>query len=192
MNRKYTVEQYLEKVATFRERCPGWALSTDIIVGFPTETEQDVEKTIALCEQVQFAQAFMFIYSPRRGTPAAHWEQVPPETGNARLLRVAAVVDRGMRALHESKVGTTVRALVQGPSRKDASKIAAKTVDNVTIVAANAPPEATLVRSPWIDVAVEAAHVWGCDGRAVGVAERFAGAATPLRQTIDLVTRAAG
>ena len=192
MNRKYTVEQYLERVAMFRERCPGWALTTDLIVGFPGETEDDVDATVALCEQARFAQAFMFVYSPRRGTPAAHWDQVPADVGLLRLRRVADAVERGMRELHGAKVGTTVRALVQGPSRKDPAKISAKTTDNVTVVAAAAGGGADLARSPWIDVAVDGAYVWGCSGTLVGVAERYAGLATAVRPTIDLVSLAAG
>jgi tRNA-2-methylthio-N6-dimethylallyladenosine synthase len=190
MNRKYGLEQYLDKVAMFREQCPNWALTTDLIVGFPGENDDDFERTLALCERARFAQAFMFVYSPRRGTPAALWEQVPAQVGSERLRRLSETVERDVRAYHARKVGTTVRALIQGPSRKDASKVAAKTVDNVTVVAsAPSPGAASLVASPWIDVAVDESYVWGCAGKIVGLADRFAGAAVPVRvkETIDLL-----
>jgi tRNA-2-methylthio-N6-dimethylallyladenosine synthase len=192
MNRKYTVAQYREKIALFRETCPDWALTTDLIVAFPGETDADFEATLALCDEISFAQAFMFVYSPRRGTPAAHWEQIAPEVGTERLKRLAAVVDRNVRAWHERKRGTIVRALVQGPSRKDRSKIAAKTIDNVTAIAPLASlEEAQLQARPWIDVRVDDAFTWGCSGEIVGLAERYDGAREPVdaRPTIDLIAR---
>jgi tRNA-2-methylthio-N6-dimethylallyladenosine synthase len=189
MNRKYTLETYEEKVALLRAHAPGWYLSTDVIVGFPGESEEDFERTLALCERVRFAQAFMFVYSQRRGTPAALWEQIPPAVGNERLQRLADVVNRGMRALHGEKVGSTVRALVHGPSRKDPSKLAARTLDNVTVIAPAAGlSEADLTARPWLDVRLEAAHVWGCSGTLVGAAERFADpVARPVAPLYDLL-----
>jgi tRNA-2-methylthio-N6-dimethylallyladenosine synthase len=190
MNRKYTVAQYREKIALFRETCPDWALTTDLIVAFPGESEADFEATLALCDEIAFAQAFMFVYSPRRGTPAAHWEQIAPEIGTDRLRRLAAVVDRNVRAWHERKCGSVVRALVQGPSRKDRSKLAAKTIDNVTVIAPlGVLEEATLQANPWIDVRVDDAFTWGVSGEILGVAERYAAARTPVdgRPAIDLI-----
>jgi tRNA-2-methylthio-N6-dimethylallyladenosine synthase len=190
MNRKYTVAQYREKIALFRETCPDWALTTDLIVAFPGESEADFEATLALCDEIAFAQAFMFVYSPRRGTPAAHWEQIAPEIGTDRLRRLAAVVDRNVRAWHERKRGSVVRALVQGPSRKDRTKLAAKTIDNVTVIAPlGVLEEATLQANPWIDVRVDDAFTWGVSGEIFGVAERYAAARTPVdgRPAIDLI-----
>jgi tRNA-2-methylthio-N6-dimethylallyladenosine synthase len=191
MNRKYTVAQYREKIAAFRAHCPDWALTTDLIVAFPGETEADFEATLALCERTCFAQAFMFVYSPRRGTPAAHWEQIPAEVGGERLRRLANTVDRGVRAWHEAKRGRIVRALLVGPSRKDRAKLAAKTTDNVTVVAPAGPlGERELSERPWLDVRVDEAYTWGCTGEIVGNAERFDGTARPVdaRLTIDLIT----
>lgn len=174
MNRKYTIEQYEEKLAVFREHCPDWALTTDVIVGFPGETEHDFELTLALCERIRFAQAFMFIYSPRRGTPAALWEQIPAAVGAERLRRLADVVNMGMRKIHGRRIGSVVRALVQGPSRKNPSKLAAKTSDNVTIIASDPGPALSdLVARPWLDVEIETAHVWGCTGTIRSAAERY-------------------
>jgi tRNA-2-methylthio-N6-dimethylallyladenosine synthase len=181
MNRKYTIAQYEEKVAWLRAYAPNFLLTTDLIVGFPGESEADFELTLELCERLGFAQAFMFVYSPRRGTPAALWEQVPAAAGSARLLRLADTVNRGMRVLHEAKVGSTVRALLQGPSRKDGSRLAAKTTDNVTVIVPDAGlGEAELVDRPWLDVRIEAGFTWGCTGILTGIAERFEGTALPV------------
>ncbi len=191
MNRKYTVAQYREKIALFRAICPEWALTTDLIVAFPGETEDDFAATLALCDEMAFAQAFTFVYSPRRGTPAALWEQIPTQVGNDRLRRLAATVDRGVRAFHAPKVGRTVRALVQGPSRKDRSRLAAKTLDNVTVVApAGALGAAELGERPWLDVRIGEAFTWGCTGEIVAIAARYDDArpqAVEARPTIDLL-----
>ena len=188
MNRKYTVAQYREKIATFRERCPDWSLTTDLIVAFPGESDGDFAATLALCEEMSFAQAFMFVYSPRRGTPAALWEQIAPSTGSTRLQTLAAVVDRGVRAWHERKRGTVVRALVQGPSRKDRTKLAAKTGDNVTVIApAGELDSTTLGESPWLDVRIDEAFTWGVVGEILGIASRYDAPATRVaRAPIDL------
>jgi tRNA-2-methylthio-N6-dimethylallyladenosine synthase len=176
MNRKYTVEQYLEKAAMLRRYAPGWALTTDLIVGFPGETEEDFERTLDLCALGLFAQAFMFVYSTRRGTPAAHWEQIAPEVGEDRLKRLMAVVDAHVRAYHERKVGTTVRALVHGDSRKDRDKLSLKTLDNVTVVTPKVAPldPAAGAREPWLDVRIDRAFTWGVLGTPLRRAERFA------------------
>jgi tRNA-2-methylthio-N6-dimethylallyladenosine synthase len=176
MNRKYTVEQYETSIAEFRARCPDWALTTDLIVGFPGETDDDFEQTLALCERMQFAQAFMFIYSPRRGTPAALWEQIPAAVAGDRLRRLADVVNAGMRVLHDRKRGSVVRALVEGPSRKDPANLALRTIDNVTVIAPNPGlGERELAAEPWLDVRIEDAFVWGCRGTALGRAARYDG-----------------
>jgi tRNA-2-methylthio-N6-dimethylallyladenosine synthase len=190
MNRKYTIEQYLEKIAVFREACPQWALTTDLIVAFPGETEDDFVRTLEVCAQGIFAQAYMFVYSPRRGTPAARWEQIAPELGAERLQRLIAVQDDAVRAYHARKVGTTVRALVHGQSRKDRAKLTAKTLDNVTLAVPD--PEgltpAAGAAEPWIDVRLETSYTWGLTGTMTGRAATFAGPARAVRSPVlDLV-----
>lgn len=179
MNRKYTIEDYLAKVAAFRERCAGWALTTDLIVAFPGETDEDFEKTLDACRRIEFAQAFTFIYSPRRGTPAARWPQVPAEVGNARLRRLAAAIDESATAFHRRKLGTVVRALAVGPSRKDRTKLATRTIDNVTVIVPDVESDVSApnVAEPWLDIRIERAHRWGCTGTIVGRAARFEGSA---------------
>jgi tRNA-2-methylthio-N6-dimethylallyladenosine synthase len=187
MNRKYTIEEFRERVGTFLTANPNWAITTDIIVGFPGETEDDFRATLDLCDTGMFAQAYMFVYSPRRGTPAAHWEQVDPAVARERFNRLVAVTDKHVRGYHDRKIGTTVRALIHGVSRKDPTRLAAKTADNVTVhfpLLESAPNLA----EPWIDVKIDTAAVWGVSGIAVGRAPAWDAPARQLAApVIDLV-----
>jgi tRNA-2-methylthio-N6-dimethylallyladenosine synthase len=163
MARLYTIDQYLEKIAYFRERLPRWALTTDIICGFPTESESDFLKTLELVDRGTFEYAFIFAYSPRKGTPAATMEpQVAPEERLRRLQALSAVQNERTRAFHESFIGETVRVLVSGPSKKDPTRMAGKTGHNVTVVW---PRDAATQHVALVDVAVEQAHTWGLVGR---------------------------
>ncbi len=190
MNRKYTIEQFLERVHAFTAHNPSWAVTTDLIVGFPGETEDDFQATLDVCATGLFAQAYMFVYSPRRGTPAAVWHAANPvarDVAQDRFRRLVAVQDAAVRAYHERKVATTVRALVHGVSRKDATKLSAKTIDNVTV---NFPMVETVpdLARPWADVRVEGASVWGVRGTCVGRAHAFDAPAEPVEAPpIDLL-----
>jgi tRNA A37 methylthiotransferase MiaB len=129
----------------------------------------------------------MFVYSPRRGTPASHWAPVAPEVARERFARLVAVQDAAVRAYHDRKLGTTVRALIHGVSRKDPTRLAAKTTDNVTVhfPLVEAAPN---LDEPWVDVRVERAAVWGVAGIATGRARAWDAAARPLAPPlIDLV-----
>ncbi len=174
MNRKYTMEQFRERVASIHRYLPQWAITTDIIVGFPGESDEDFERTLDYVKSGVFANAYMFVYSQRRGTPAASWEPVAEAVASARFKRLAEAQNAASRAYHDRKIGTTARCLVQGPSKKDRSKLAAKTLDNVTVIAP-APPDYLAAREPWIDVEIHAAHVWGCSGTILRRCARFDG-----------------
>ena len=190
MNRKYTMAQFQEKVELIHRYLPQWAITTDVIVGFPGESDADFDATLEYVSTGTFSNAYMFIYSIRRGTPAARWEQVPGEVSAERFKRLIDAQNAATRAYHDRKIGTTVRALVQGPSKKDATKLAAKTLDNVTVIAPMPPgyDEATYAREPWLDVAVETAHVWGCTGTILRRANAFADEGVAVRRsTIDLL-----
>ena len=190
MNRKYTRAQFEEKLALLRRYLPHWAVTTDIIVGFPGESDTDFEATMELVDTGAFANAFTFIYSIRRGTPAAHWEQVAAAVSSSRFKRLVDAQNAATRAYHDRKIGTTVRALIQGPSKKDPAKLASKALDNVTIIAPMPPDydEATYAREPWLDVSVETAHVWGCTGTILRRAARHSDAGIPVaRPVIDLI-----
>lgn len=190
MNRKYTIEEYRAKIDLFREHCQGWSLSTDLIAAFPGETDEDFARTLDVCREIGFAQAFTFVYSPRRGTPAARWAQIPADVGNARLRELANVVDESATAFHRAKLGTTVRALIVGPSRKDRAKLAARTIDNVTVIAPDAEGEISSPRpeEPWLDIQIDSAHRWGCTGTIVGRSATFEGRARPVQLPVfDLI-----
>ena len=190
MNRKYTMEQFREKVGFFHRYLPEWAITTDVIVGFPGETGADFEATLGYVETNVFSNAFMFIYSIRRGTPAARWEQVPGDVASERFKRLFDAQNRSTRAYHDKKIGTTARTLICGPSKKDQSKLATKTLDNVTVIAPKPPDydEAVYAREPWLDIEIETAHVWGCTGTIVRRAREFAEPGiTVERAAIDLL-----
>ena len=127
MNRRYTREHYLELVAKIKERIPDVSLTTDIMMGFPGETEEDVEQTLDLMRQVKYESAMMYYYNPREGTPAAKWEQIPVDTRKERLQRV---IDLQLEHTHEQmskRVGSTAMVLVEGVSRDDKTELLGQT-----------------------------------------------------------------
>jgi tRNA-2-methylthio-N6-dimethylallyladenosine synthase len=134
MRRTYTRERYLDRVALIREHVPDCALTTDIIVGFPGETEDDFRRTLEVAEQVGYDGAFTFVYSPRRGTAAATLpDQVSHEVKVERMERLVEVVQR--RALERSQrfVGRTLEVLVEGPSRTDPARLRGRSRHNKVV-----------------------------------------------------------
>jgi tRNA-2-methylthio-N6-dimethylallyladenosine synthase len=134
MRRTYTRERYLDRVALIREHVPDCALTTDIIVGFPGETDADFEQTLSLAEEVAYDGAFTFIYSPRRETEAATLpDQVPHEIKVERMERLVEVVQR--RALERAQrfVGRTLEVLVEGPSRTDPTRLRGRSRHNKVV-----------------------------------------------------------
>jgi tRNA-2-methylthio-N6-dimethylallyladenosine synthase len=117
-----------------REHVPDCALTTDIIVGFPGETEADFEQTLEVAEEVGYDGAFTFIYSPRRGTEAATLpDQVPHETKVARMERLVEVVQRRANERAQRFVGRTIEVLVEGPSRTDPSRLRGRSRHNKVV-----------------------------------------------------------
>jgi len=124
MRRTYSRERYLDRVAMIRDRLPDCAITTDIIVGFPGESEADFEQTLEVVEEVGYDGAFTFIYSPRRGTLAAEMEgQLPHPVKVERMERLIEVVQRRAREAAQRFVGRRMEVLVEGPSRNDPSRI---------------------------------------------------------------------
>jgi len=119
MGRRYTREEYLALVKALRKKIPDLALTTDIIVGFPGETEEEFAETLSLCEEVHYSAAFTFIYSPRVGTPAAKMVQVPDEIKHERFDRLKAVIEKSTSEHSSSMVGQTFEVLVEGASKKN-------------------------------------------------------------------------
>ncbi|MFO6419857.1 tRNA (N6-isopentenyl adenosine(37)-C2)-methylthiotransferase MiaB [Hylemonella sp. W303a] len=131
MKRGYTALEYKSTVRRLRAARPDLALATDLIVGFPGETEDDHAKTLKLIEDMEFDNSFSFIYSPRPGTPAANLQDDTPHAVKLRRLQeVQALIEGNMRRLSQKLVGTTQRILVEGPSRKNPSEMTGKTVCN--------------------------------------------------------------
>jgi tRNA-2-methylthio-N6-dimethylallyladenosine synthase len=119
MNRKYTVRDYLAIVERLRAARPDIALTSDFIVGFPGETDDDFEATLALVRDVQFAASFSFKYSPRPGTPAADaGDQIPEDVKTERLARLQDVINEQMRAFNEACIGRTLDVLFDKPGRR--------------------------------------------------------------------------
>ncbi len=142
MRRGYTREKYLDIVDRFRDAAPEAALSTDIIVGFPTETEAEFEETLSLMERVRFDQAFSFAYSERTGTRAVDITEgvVPLEDRRRRLATLQALQDQHTQAKLAALVGKRLEVLIEGPSKSDPTRVSGRTATNrVVHVAASAP-----------------------------------------------------
>jgi tRNA-2-methylthio-N6-dimethylallyladenosine synthase len=134
MRRTYGRERYLKLVEQLRTAIPDLALTTDIIVGFPGETEADFLETIEVVEEVGFDGAFTFVYSPRAGTEAAAMaDQVPEEVKRERIERLIDIVQRVARGANEQRIGLVEEVLVEGPSRTDPSLLRGRTRRNTTV-----------------------------------------------------------
>lgn len=143
MKRGYTREQFLERVAKLKDARPGICITSDFIVGFPGETDDEFEDTMKLIEQVKFDASFSFVYSRRPGTPAAEMlDPIPQEVKLKRLQRLQAVNDAQARYIAENMVGGIERCLVFGPSKRGEGELAART-DNNRVV--NFPGDASLI-----------------------------------------------
>ena len=128
MNRRYTREEYLKLVEKLRTAVPDIAISTDIIVGFPGETEEEFEETLTLCEAVRYDSAFTFLYSVRKGTPAEQYEdQIPEDVKHARFNRLVEVINRISAEKNAEYVGRTETVLVEGPGKTGGKTFSGRT-----------------------------------------------------------------
>lgn len=128
MNRHYTREQYLETIKKIKEKIPGVALTTDIIIGFPGETEEDFLDTLSLVKEVEYDSAFTFLYSKRSGTPAdMMFDQVDENVKKDRFNRLVAVVNEICAKKNKEYDGRTVEVLVEGESKNDETKLTGRT-----------------------------------------------------------------
>ena len=131
MKRGYTAMEYKSTVRKLRAIRPDLSMSSDFIVGFPGETEEDFAKLMKLIDDVGFDNSFSFIFSPRPGTPAANLaDDTPHEVKLKRLQQLQAAIDTSMRSISDSRLGTWQRILVEGPSRRDASELMGRTECN--------------------------------------------------------------
>ncbi len=129
MRRGYSAQRYLERLSAVRRAVPDLAVSTDIIVGFPGESDEDFERTLDVAAEAQYDSAYTFMFSPRPGTRAADRceDFVPDDVVAERFERLRVVVERSALAKHEARVGRVERVLVEGPSRKDPAMLTGRT-----------------------------------------------------------------
>jgi tRNA-2-methylthio-N6-dimethylallyladenosine synthase len=129
MRRGYTAQRYLDRLAAARTAVDDLAVTTDVIVGFPGETEADFEDTLAVCAEAGYDSAFTFIFSPRPGTRAAAMDSefVPAEVVAERFERLKTVIDRSALARHQARVGRREEVLVEGVSRRDETMLSGRT-----------------------------------------------------------------
>jgi tRNA-2-methylthio-N6-dimethylallyladenosine synthase len=166
MRRTYSRERYLKLVGELRDSIPDLALTTDIIVGFPGETEDDFRETMEVVEEVVYDSAFTFVYSPRAGTDAAAMpDQVPDDVKRDRIERLVELVQRLAAARNEERIGRVEEVLVEGPSRTDPALVRGRTRRNTTVNFAGAAAPGDLV-----DVLIERATSTTLAGSQVAVA----------------------
>lgn len=164
MNRKYTSADYLKLIEKVRSKIPHIALSSDVIVGFPTETQEDFEDTIKLINTVGFDTLFTFIYSPRRGTPAAKMEPVlSPEQIKANFDRLVDVQNGWSLKKNKELEGKTVRILVEGASKNNPDTLSGRTDGNKIV---NFKGDAKLIGS-FADVKVTKVLTWSLEGELI-------------------------
>ena len=162
MNRKYTKEQYLELANKMKERIPNLTLSTDIIVGFPGETEEDFEDTLDVVRQINFEQVYMFIYSRRVGTPGDKMEnQIPEEIKHARFDRLKALVESQIDENNKKYVGTVQKILVEGKSKSNDSMLTGRTDSNKVV---NFEGPDNLIGNV-IEIPIVSEHMWYLKGK---------------------------
>ena len=161
MNRKYTKEQYLSLVEKMKEKIPNVVFSTDIIVGFPGETEEDFEDTLDVVNKVHFEQVFMFIYSRRVGTPGDRMEnQIPEEIKHKRFDRLKSLVESQIKENNDKYVGTMQKLLVEGVSKNNEEMLTGRTDTNKVVVFEGSKD----LIGNMVDVEIVSEHMWYLKG----------------------------
>ena len=164
MNRKYTKEQYLDLVQKMKDRIPNVKFSTDIIVGFAGETEEDFEDTLDVVRKVNFEQIFMFIYSIRVGTPGAKMpNQVPDEIKHKRFDRLKKLYEYSVKENNQAYIGKTEKILVEGCSKNNEEMLTGRTDSNKVVVFAG---DKSLIGNS-ILVKITSEHMWYLKGEVV-------------------------
>lgn len=165
MNRGYTIEHFKELLAYVREKMPDTVVTTDLITGFPGETEEMHKETLQLLEDLRFDSAYTFIYSPRRGTPAARMEdQIDDATKHRRLQEIMDVENDISLACNQQMVGKTYTVIVEGPTKQTEDNWFGRTSGNKMIIF---PKEKNIVIGDTICVKVDTAQTWILKGQIV-------------------------
>ena len=164
MNRKYTKESYLELAKEIKKEIPNIVFSTDIIVGFPGETEEDFEDTLDVVKQIGFEQVFMFIYSIRVGTPAEKMEnQVPDDVKHERFDRLKALVEEQIENNNKKYIGTTQNILIEGVSKTNSAMLTGRTATNKVVILDGSKE----LIGKMIDVKIVSEHKWYLKGEEI-------------------------
>ena len=164
MNRKYTKEHYLDLVDKIRAKVPDVSFTTDIIVGFPGETEEDFEETLDVVRKVDFEQVFMFIYSVRKGTVAEKMEgHIPEDVKSARFNRLKELADSMTAESIKKYVGTVQKVLVEGESKTNPDVLTGRTRSNKIV---NFVGDKNLIGKE-VDIEITSEHVWYLKGNVV-------------------------
>lgn len=165
MNRKYTKEQYLNLVEKMKNRIPNLTLSTDIIVGFPGETDEEFEDTLDIVRKVKFEQVYMFIYSRRVGTPGDKMpNQVPEEIKHKRFDRLKELVESQIEENNQKYVGTIQKVLVEGTSKNNPNMLTGRTDSNKVVIFEG---DKDLINKI-IDLKIVSEHMWYLKGCIIG------------------------
>ena len=174
MRRGYTAQRYLERLSAARAAVDDLAVTTDVIVGFPGETEEDFEDTLAVCAEAGYDSAFTFIFSPRPGTRAADMESafVPAEVISERFDRLKTVIDRSALARHQARVGRSEEVLVEGVSRRDETMLSGRTRQGKLVHFPKPDPPGGPAPGALARVSVTAGHPHHLSGRLEGVTAR--------------------
>ncbi|MDW7675748.1 MAG: tRNA (N6-isopentenyl adenosine(37)-C2)-methylthiotransferase MiaB [Bacillota bacterium] len=166
MNRGYTKEQYLSLIELIKQEIPHASITTDLIVGFPGETEEDFLETLDAVSEARFDQAYTFLYSKRSGTPAATMEnQVDDENKKARLQRLMDLQNKISLEINKELVNRSLSVLVEGPSKNNPSQLTGRTTTNKIVVFEG---DDTLV-GKLVDVKIEEARTWNLTGKLIKV-----------------------
>ena len=164
MNRKYTKEQYLNLVEKMKAKIPNLTLSTDIIVGFPGETEEEFEDTLDVVKKVRFEQVYMFIYSRRVGTPGDKMEnQIPEEIKHKRFDRLKALVESQIEENNQKYVGTIQKVLVEGTSKNNENMLTGRTDSNKVVIFEG---DKSLINQ-MIELKIVSEHMWYLKGEEI-------------------------
>ena len=161
MNRRYSREQYLDKVDALRRRIPNVVLTSDVIVGFPGETTEEFEDTLSLIEQVRFDALFTFIYSPRKGTPAAELpDPMPKEEKSANFDRLVDAQNRISLEKHRAYVGTVQRCLIDGAGQDPRNNLTARTAGGRLVHLSGDPA----LIGQYVDIKITDCSTWALFG----------------------------
>ena len=164
MNRKYTKEQYLNLVEKMKKTIPNLTLSTDIIVGFPGETEEDFQDTLEVVRKVDYEQIYMFIYSRRVGTPGDKMEnQIPEEEKHERFDILKALVEKQIAVKNKQYVGTMQDVLIEGKSKTNETMLTGRTDSNKVVILEGTDD----LIGKTVSLRISSEHMWYLKGEVV-------------------------